>query len=390
MAKRAKSTPERGMDSARIIGRQAASTLPEGYAKFVEDIKARIRVAQVKVALSVNRELISLYWDIGKSIVQRQEIEGWGKSVVEQLSHDIRTEFPHIKGFSPQNMWYMRAFYLAWTEEVLNLQQPVGDLDGKSLPQAVGEIPWGHNLQLISKIKDPVERFWYSRMTMEHGWSRDVLVHQIESDLFSRQGKAITNFSITLPVSQSDLANQLLKDPYQLDFLALGPEINERQLETALLEHLKNFLLELGKGFAFVGNQVHMEIGGQDFYLDLLFYHLHLRCYVVIELKVDAFKPEYAGKMNFYLAALVEEMRHPDDQPSIGLILCKEKNRIVVEYALKSSTRPVGVAEYKLTRTLPKNLKAELPTPKQIRDGLKEKVDSEHKKKGRKTKKGQT
>ena len=382
MAKRAKSTPERGTKSVRIADRQDSATLPEGYGNFVEDIKARIRVAQIKAALSVNRELISLYWDIGKSIVQRQEIEGWGKSVVEQLSHDIRTEFPHIKGFSPQNMWYMRAFYLAWTKEVVNLQQPVGDLDGKSLPQAVGEIPWGHNLQLISKIKEPVERLWYSRMTVEHGWSRSVLVHQIESDLFSQQGKAITNFSITLPGSQSDLANQLLKDPYQLDFLALGPEINERQLETALLEHLKNLLLELGKGFAFVGNQVHVEIGGQDYYLDLLFYHLHLRCYVVIELKVDAFKPEHAGKMNFYLAAVDEEMRHPDDQPSIGLILCKEKNRIVVEYALKSSTRPVGVAEYKLTRTLPKNLKAELPTPQQIRDGLKDRVASEPKKTG--------
>jgi len=356
--------------SVREISLEHGDELPAGYATLLEDLKARIRAAQVKAALSVNRELIELYWYIGKSIVERQRAEGWGKSVVERLARDIQKEFPGIVGFSPQNIWYMRAFHLAWTEDVLNLQQPVGDLDGKNLPQAVGEIPWGHNLQLLAKIKDPMERLWYARMTLEHGWSRSVLVHQLESDLFSRQGMAITNFSRTLPAPQSDLAHQLLKDPYHLDFLTLGPEISERELETALLEHLKNFLLELGKGFAFVGNQVHLEVGGKDYYPDLLFYHLHLRCYVVIELKVEEFKPEFAGKMNFYLAAVDELMRHPDDHPSIGLILCKEKNRIIVEYTLRSSVHPVGVAEYKLTRTLPKKLQAELPTPKELRQEL--------------------
>jgi predicted nuclease of restriction endonuclease-like (RecB) superfamily len=208
------------------------------------------------------------------------------------------------------------------------------------------------------------------------GWSRSVLVHQIESDLYSRQGKAITNFPETLPAPQSDLANQLLKDPYHLDFLSIGPDVTERQLEMALLERLKNFLLELGKGFAFVGNQVHLEVGGKDFYLDLLFYHLHLRCYVVIDLKVEEFKPEFAGKINFYLAAVDDLVRHPDDNPSIGLILCKEKNRIVVEFALKTARHPVGVAEYKLTNRLPKKYQAELPTPKELREQLRKAAKS--------------
>jgi predicted nuclease of restriction endonuclease-like (RecB) superfamily len=349
---------------------QIADKLPTAYPLLLKEIKDRIRLAQVKAALSINRELIELYWGIGKSIVARQHNEGWGKSVVETLSKDIRNEFSGITGFSPQNLWYMRAFYTAWTDEVQNLQQPVGDLDGQNLPQAVGEIPWGHNLQLLSKLKNPIKRIWYARMTVEHGWSRNVLVHQIESDLFGRQGKAMTNFSVSLPASQSDLANQLLKDPYHIDFLAIGPNITERQLELALLKRLKNFLLELGKGFAFVGNQVHLEVGGKGYFLDLLFYHLHLRCYFVIDLKVEEFKPEFAGKMNFYLAAVDESLRHPGDNPSIGLILCKEKNRIVVEYALKSSKHPVGVAEYKITRRLPKKIQIELPTPKELREHL--------------------
>ena len=288
---------------------RASDKIPASYPILLEDIKLRIRTAQVKAALSVNRELIELYWHIGRSIVKRQRAEGWGKSIVKRLSQDIQKEFAGIMGFSPQNLWYMRAFYTAWTDEVQNLQRPVGDLDGKNLPQAVGEIPWGHNLQLLSKLKDPIKRLWYARMALEHGWSRNVLIHQIGTELHSRQGKAITNFTNTLPAPQSDLANQLLKDPYHLDFLAVGPDLTERRLEMALLERLKVFILELGKGFAFVGNQVHLEVGGKDYYVDLLFYHLHLRCYVVIELKVEEFKPEFAGKMNFYLAAVDDLMR---------------------------------------------------------------------------------
>ena len=276
----------------------------------------------------------------------------------------------------------MRSLYLAWTEGIQKLTQAVAEFDGDNLPQPVAEIPWGHNILLLEKLKSPSKRLWYAVKTKELGWSRAVLAHQIESDLYSRQGKAITNFPETLPAPQSDLANQLLKDPYHLDFLSIGPDVTERQLEVALLERLKNFLLELGRGFAFVGNQVHLEVGGKDYYIDLLFYHLHLRSYVVIDLKVEEFKPEFAGKMNFYLAAVDELVCHPDDNPSIGLILCKEKNRIVVEFALKTSRHPVGVAEYKFTNSLPKKYQGELPTPKELRQQLRQVAKLTSKNKG--------
>jgi predicted nuclease of restriction endonuclease-like (RecB) superfamily len=343
---------------------------------LLKDIKSRIRSAQIKAAISVNRELIELYWDIGKLITARQKKEGWGKSVVERLSSDLRKEFPQISGFSSRNIWRMRSLYLSWTEEIRKLTQAVAVLDGENLPLPVAEIPWGHNILLLEKLKSPSKRLWYAVKTKEIGWSRAVLAHQIESDLYGRQGKALTNFPKTLPAPQSDLANQLLKDPYHLDFLSIGPDVTERRLEMALLDRLKNFLLELGKGFAFVGNQVHLEVGGKDFYLDLLFYHLYLRCYVVIDLKVEEFKPEFAGKMNFYLAAVDDLVRHSDDNPSIGLILCKEKNRIIVEFALKTSRHPVGVAEYKLTNRLPKKYQAELPTPKELREQLRKAAKS--------------
>jgi predicted nuclease of restriction endonuclease-like (RecB) superfamily len=349
---------------------RTSDKLPASYPVLLEDIKSRIRSARIKAALSINRELIELYWDIGKCITERQKQEGWGKSVVERLATDLRNEFLQISGFSSRNIWRMRAFYLAWTEEVQKLTQVVAVLDGENLPQPVAEIPWGHNILLLEKIKHPPERLWYAVNTKEFGWSRAVLTHQVESDLYGRQGKAITNFTNTLPALQSDLANQLLKDPYHLDFLAVGPDVTERQLEMALLKRLKVFILELGKGFAFVGNQVHLEVGGKDYYVDLLFYHLRLRCYVVIDLKIEEFKPEFAGKMNFYLAAVDDLMRHPDDKPSIGLILCKDKNRIVVEYALRSSKHPVGVAEYKITKRLPKKFQSELPTPEELRKQL--------------------
>jgi len=227
----------------------------------------------------------------------------------------------------------------------------------------VAEIPWFHNVVLIEKLKDPIERLWYAQKTTEHGWSRAVLVHQIESDLYGRQGRAITNFEQTLPSPQSDLAQQLLKDPYAFDFLGLTDETRERELEESLIDHIQRFLLELGKGFAFVGRQHHMEVGGEDFYLDLLFYHLHLRCFIVIDLKVEPFKPEFAGKMSFYLSAVDDLLRHADDNPTIGLILCKDRNRVVVEYTLRDSTRPLGVATYSL---LPDELKAGLPSPEEF------------------------
>jgi predicted nuclease of restriction endonuclease-like (RecB) superfamily len=340
--------------------------LPPGYPALLDELKQRIRAVQLKAAVSVNRELIALYWHIGKSIAERQKSEGWGKSVVDRLAGDLQREFPGVSGFSPQNIWYMRAFYLGWTDDVRNLQQPVGELDGQNLPQPVAEIPWGHNIQLITKLRSPGVRLWYARQTFEHGWSRAVLVHQIESDLFKRQGKAVTNFQATLPPPQSDLAQQVLKDPYNFDFLTLDADARERELEQGLLAHLRKFLLELGAGFAFVGEQHHLEVGGEDFYIDLLFYHLRLRCFVVIDLKMEPFKPEFAGKMNFYLSAVDDLVRHKGDQPSIGLILCKEKNRLVVEYALRDTHKPIGVSAYRTTHRLPQRLKGSLPTVEQL------------------------
>ena len=389
MVGRKKKTSKRAKKVAqpvREVVRRPDPKLARGYAQLLDDIKTRIHAARIKAALAVNRELIQLYWEVGKTIVSRQRFEGWGQSVIERLSADIRAEFPDLTGFSPRNIWRMRAFYVAYTEGVENLtqaaseiprenlQQLVGQVDGENLPRFAAEIPWFHNIILIEKLKDPIRRLWYACQTIEQGWSRAVLVHQIESDLYARQSKALTNFPRTLPAPQSDLARQLLKDPYHLDFLAVGPEISERQLKRALLEHLKDFLIELGKGFAFVGGEYHLEVGGQDYYLDLLFYNLSLHCYVVIELKVEEFKPEFAGKMNFYLSAIDEQLRQSDiENPSIGVILCKDHNRVIVEYALRESVRPMGVARYeiKTTRRLPRKLKDSLPTPTELKAELK-------------------
>jgi len=359
-----------------------AGKAPVGYGELLEDLKARIRAAQVKAALSVNRELIALYWHVGRSIVERQRAEGWGRSIVDRLAKDLQQEFPGMAGFSPRNVWRMRAFYLAWTEEVLAQParesdreippQLVAELDGRNLPQAVAEIPWGHNVWLIEKVKTPAVRLWYARQTVVNGWSRAMLVHWIESDLHARQGKAVSNFKSTLPAPQSDLATEVVRDPYTFDFLTLRTDAAERDLERRLLEHVHKFLLELGAGFAFVGQQVHLEMDGKDFYLDLLFYHLRLRCYIVIELKARPFKPEHAGKMNFYLSAVDDLLRHPDDKPSIGIILCKTRSRIIAEYALRDVAKPVGIARYvtKLVEALPDDLKGELPTIEQIQAGL--------------------
>ncbi|HLF05620.1 MAG TPA: PDDEXK nuclease domain-containing protein [Thermoplasmata archaeon] len=342
------------------------SGVPAGYPAFLKDLKERIRATQVKAAISVNRELIELYWHIGKSVVKKQKSEGWGKSVVSRLASDLMNEFPGTSGFSPQNLWKMRAFYLAWTDEVPNLSQPVRELDGANLPQAVADLPWGHNTELIFKVKDPFQRIWYAHQTVIHGWSRSVLVHHIESGLFRRQGKAVTNFHATLPPPQSDLAEQVLKDPYNFDFLTLTPEAHEREMERGLLAHLRKFLLELGTGFAFVGEQHHLEVGGEDFYIDLVFYHLRLRCFVVIDLKTEPFKPEFAGKMNFYLSAVDDILRHAEDRPSIGLILCRDRNKLVAEYALRDLRKPIGVAGYRLMERLPADLEGSLPTVEEI------------------------
>jgi predicted nuclease of restriction endonuclease-like (RecB) superfamily len=373
-------TTATGLAKTSGMGGKLPGALPAGYTTLLADLKARVRAAQLRAAVSVNRELILLYWDIGKIIVEAQKTKGYGKQVVERLAEDLQKEFPGTAGFSPQNVWYMRSFYLAWTKEPQKLQQPVGEstskflpqlvgeLAGSNLPQPVAEIPWGHNLVLLAKLKTPLIRLWYAHKAIEHGWSRAVLTHHIETQLHEREGKAVTNFQRTLPPPQSDLAEQTLKDPYNFDFLTIRSDAHERDLEQGLLDHIQKFLLELGVGFAFVGRQYHMEISGQDYYLDLLFYHLRLRCYVVIDLKMKAFEPEFAGKMNFYLSAVDDQLRHTDDRSSIGLLLCKERDHLTVEYALRDLKKPIGVAQWqtKLVESLPKNLKGSLPTVAEI------------------------
>ena len=325
----------------------------KSYQDFLGRLKNQIQTAQVRAVTAVNRELVLLYWGIGREILTRQQHEGWGTKVIDQLAKDLRHEFPSMQGFSPRNLKYMRAFAAAWPEEPI-VQQPAAQL------------PWFHNCVLLDKVKDAGERLWYAQAAIEHGWSRNILVMQIESDLYRRQGKATTNFQTTLPKPQSDLAQQLLKDPYNFDFLTLSKDAHEREVETGLVGHFQKFLLELGVGFSFVGRQVPLEVSGKEYRIDLLFYHLKLRCFVVFDLKGGAFKPEYTGKMNFYLSAVDDLLRHPDDKPSIGLILCKEKDGIVAEYALRDMTKPLGVAEFTHLEKLPEEFKGTLPTIEEI------------------------
>ncbi len=338
----------------------------KNYQDLLTRLKSQIRTAQVRAATAVNQELVLLYWGIGKEILSRQKEDGWGAGVIERLAKDLRSEFPDMKGLSPRNLGYMKAFAEAWNDESI-LQAPLA------------KMTWYHNLTLLEKVKGTAERLWYAEQTIQNGWSRNVLVMQIESGLYRRQGKAITNFQATLPAPQSDLAQQLIKDPYNFDFLTLTQEAQERDLERELLVHLRQFLIELGVGFAFVGSQVPLEVGGEDFRLDLLFYHLKLRCFVVIDLKMTPFRPEYAGKMNFYLSAVDDMLRHPDDRPSIGLILCKTKNQLVAEYAIRDLAKPLGVAEFRHLEKLPEQLKGTLPTIEEIEAELSAKEPSEEK-----------
>lgn len=327
-----------------------------GYDAFLRDVKERIRTAQIRASLAVNRELVLFYWSLGRDILSRQQEQGWGAKVIPRLSADLRREFPQMKGFSRTNLLYMRAFADAWPDEAI-------------VQQLAGQIPWFHNCILLDKKKDPQQRLWYARATQEYGWSRAVLEHQIETRLFERQGRAITNFERTLPSPQSDLAQQTLKDPYAFDFLLLHKEARERELQDALVTHIRQFLLELGKGFAFVGSPYPIEVNGDAFEIDMLFYHLKLRAYVVIDLKIGRFSPDDAGQMNFYLSAVDSQLRHPDDGPSIGLILCKSKNEVVAEYALRDMNKPIGIATH-LTReieeALPQEFQYSLPTVEEI------------------------
>jgi predicted nuclease of restriction endonuclease-like (RecB) superfamily len=360
---------------------KSTAAVPSDYAPLLADIKARVQSARIKAGLAANRELLALYWDIGRLILDRQKREGWGAKVIDRLSADLQSEFPGQQGFSRANLLFMRAFADAWSETPIVLQ-PVrqlppakGSMVQASLaplqvapPEPMASLPWGHNLLLLHKLEKPTDRLWYAAKAVEHGWSRNVLALQIEAGLHTRQGKAVTNFKTTLPPAQSDLAQQLTKDPYLFDFLTLRDDANERAVEDALLTHVEKFLLELGAGFALVGRQVHLEVGDQDFYLDLLFYHLKLRCFVVIDLKARDFTPEAAGKMNFYLSAVDDRFRQSGDQPSIGLILCRSKNRVIAEYALRDLSKPIGVSGYvtKLVESLPKELKGAVPSVEEL------------------------
>lgn len=326
---------------------------PAGYTDWLDDLKGRIHTAQQRATLAVNRELVLLYWQIGRDILARQASQGWGAKVIERLALDLRAAFPEMKGFSLRNLKYMRAFAEAWP-------------DAEFVQQAVAQLPWGHNLVLLDRLNSSDERCWYAAKALEHGWSRNVLNIHIETRLLERSGKAVTNFAASLPRPQSDLAIESVKDPYRFDFLGLTDEAREREIENALVKHVTEFLLELGAGFAFVGRQVLLDVGGDEFFIDLLFYHLKLRCYVVIELKGGKFKPEHLGQLGFYLTAVDRQVKSEHDNPSIGLLLCKSKNKIVAEYALGDKTQPMGIAEYKLLESLPAELQTSLPSIEQI------------------------
>lgn len=369
--------------------------LPADYAPLLAEIKVRVQSARIKAGLAANRELLALYWDIGQLISEAQRTKGYGKHVVERLASDLQQEFPGLAGFSPLNVWRMRAFYAAYTQgsEILsravtesavapNMSQPATESAGRieqlepkpiaGPPEPFASLPWGHNLMLLHKLEDRASRIWYAAKAVEHGWSRNVLALQIEAGLHRPQGKAITNFQTTLPPAQSDLAQSITKDPYLFDFLSLRDDVNERAVEEGLLTQVEKFLLELGAGFALVGRQVHLDVGDQDFYLDLLFYHLNLRCFMVIDLKAREFTPEAAGKMNFYLSAVDDRFRQAGDQPSIGLILCRSKNRVIAEYALRDLSKPIGVSGYvtKLVDSLPKSLKGSVPSVAELEKRL--------------------
>ncbi len=357
------------------------------YSKLLETIKTRIQKAQIKATLSVNAEMVLLYWDIGRMIIERQKREGWGAGIIPRLSKDIRNELPEVKGFSERNIGYMIHFAQEYGKPVI-LQQPVAKISSanksktqktafreeeiaENLQHFVAKIPWGHNLLLMQKVKDLPTRLWYVQQTIQNGWSRNVLGMMIKSELHSRQGVAVSNFSVQLPDPQSDLAQQSLKDPYIFDFLSITEPFRERELEAGLVTHLEKFLIELGQGFAFVGRQYHLEVSDKDFYIDLLFYHLELRCFIVIELKRGDFKPEYAGKMNFYCSVVDDKLKKDKDKPTIGLILCQTKDRVLAEYALRDLKKPIGISDYELTRALPEELKSSLPSIEDIEKELK-------------------
>lgn len=332
-------------------------TTPD-YKEWLATLKNKFQQAQIKASVKVNVTLLDFYWDLGGDIVEKQKSTVWGSGFLKQLSADLSSEFPNVKGFSERNLKFIRQWFLFYTAQ--KGKQAVSQLE------LLFQIPWGHHVHIIQKCKTEDEAFFYVAKTSEYGWSRAILTLQIESRLYEREGKALTNFEHHLPKPQSDLAGQLLKDPYNFEFLTLTKDFQEAELEQGLVDHITQFLIELGNGFAYVGKQVKLTVGDEDFYLDLLFYHLKLRCYVVVELKAVAFMPEFAGKLNFYLAAVDGELKQEQDNPTIGILLCKSKNKTIVEYALKNMNTPMGISEYQITQALPENFKSVLPSVEEI------------------------
>ena len=331
------------------------------YKQWLLELKSKIRQAQMKAVVKVNAELLLLYWDMGADIVQKQKNAKWGTGFIDQLSNDLMREFPDMKGFSRSNLKYIRQWHLFYNSNKAISQQAVDQIT---------QIPWGHSIAIITKCEDVEEALYYVQNTIIHNWSRNVLIHQIESGLFNREGKSINNFALTLPKAQSDLAKQTLKDPYVFDFLSIAGDYHEKELEDALIKHITKFLLELGAGFSYIGRQIRLEVGESEFFIDLLFYHVRLHCYVVIELKTDKFEPEHAGKLNFYVTAVDRQLRTKLDQPTIGILVCKTKDKVVVEYALSDIKKPLGVSQYRLAKSLPKKFKSNLPSIKEIEEEL--------------------
>ncbi len=337
------------------------------YVNWLNQIKQKIKSAQYRAALSVNSVLLELYWDIGKEVVEKQKNADWGSSFIEQFANDLRKSFPDIKGFSKRNVYAIRQWYLFYSELF------------EFVPQAVAQIPWGHNRLIITKVKDTTEALFYAQAIIENGWGRDNLEIQIDKNYYLKKGNSITNFEKTLPSAQSDLAKETIKDPYDFDFLGLEDDALEKEIETELTKHITEFLIELGKGFAYVGRQYHIKVSEKDYYIDLLFYHLDLRCYVVIELKAGIFKPEHTGKLNFYLSAVDTLIKRKDDNPTIGILLCKKKDRIEAEFALRDINKPIGISDYLLTKAIPDEIKTKLPTVEQLENELSELEDKNKK-----------
>ena len=358
------------------------------YKKLLLELKEKVRSSQLKAAIKVNYELLDLYWTLGEYIVKKQEQHSWGDAFIKSLAKDLQKEFPDMKGFSETNIKYIRrwySFYIKGLQGVAEIEnndsnskglQAVAQFDERVINH-IKQIPWGHNQRIINKCKTIDEAIYYVDKTIENGWSRNVLVHQIESGLYGREGKSITNFEKRLPALQSDLARQTLKDPYNFDFLTIREGYDERELQKELVDKISDFLLELGEGFAYIGKEYHININGDDFYIDLLFYNLKLYSYIVIELKAEKFKPEHLGQLNFYVTAVNRELKTDRDNATIGLLICKDKNDVVCEYSLEQISQPIGISKYEITKLLEAEYKSSLPSIEEIEKKIKE-IDTDN------------